>query len=128
MGEKKSADAPGESQRNDFSDAGSNPAISTKNPGQPFGAGLDFLYCGIRTREGSGVKKMCQRHIFSRKREGGTAREAWGVPSEQYAAAPQTVAPFLCLYRAFTQKKIKDVFTQKRNTKFLIKKTYDNMT
>ena len=91
MGEKKSADAPGESQRNDFSDAGSNPAISTKNPGQPFGAGLDFLYCGIRTREGFGVKKMCQRHIFSRKREGGTAREAWGVPSEQYAAAPQTV-------------------------------------
>ena len=28
---------------------------------------------------------MCRRHIFSRKREGGTARKAWGVPSGQYA-------------------------------------------
>lgn len=38
---------------------------------------------------------MCRRHVFSRKREGGTAREAWGVPSVQSAsAAPQTVEPF----------------------------------
>ena len=38
---------------------------------------------------------MCRRHVFSRKREGGTARKAWGVPSVQSAsAAPQTVEPF----------------------------------
>ena len=44
-----------------------------------------FSVYGTWTREGFGVKKTIRWIVFSRKREGGTARKAWGDPSEQYA-------------------------------------------
>ena len=65
---------------------GSNPFTAAKKKQVPTGACFFFIsFKRIRTCEGFGVWKMCRRHIFSRKREGGTAREAWGVPSGESA-------------------------------------------
>ena len=65
---------------------GSNPFTAAKKKQVPTGTCFFFIsFKRIRTCEGFGVWKMCRRHVFSRKREGGTAREAWRFLSGESA-------------------------------------------